>query len=361
METDQPAGRRTSRLKLGLAIGAAALAVALAAAAAYLHSELERAHSPAAEVFLTIPRGDDSRQIAATLARHGVIARDWHFLAVRAMRPRDILQAGEYRFAEPASVWEVFDRFVRGDVHYYTFTVPEGANRFETAAIIASLDWIEEADVLAVTARPDLISDLAPAAKTLEGFLFPSTYFVTRGATAAAIVEMMTAQFRKVWTALDTEEDVMQTVTLAALVEKETGAPEERPQVASVFHNRLRRGIRMECDPTVIYAAILEDRYDGVIHRSDLDSKHPYNTYQHPGLPPGPIASPGRESLQATLHPAETKYIFFVAAPDASGRHVFSETLSAHNRAVARYRNGERTSQEQARRLPPPAGPGTNN
>jgi peptidoglycan lytic transglycosylase G len=361
METDQPAERRTNRLKLGLAIGAAALAIAIAATAVYLYSEIERVHGPELEVFLTIPHGDDSRQIAATLARHGVISREWHFLVVRAMRPRDILQAGEYRFAKAASVREVFDRLVRGDVHYYSFTVPEGTNRFDTAVIIAELDWIEAADVLPLTARADLIKDLAPDTETLEGFLFPSTYNVTRGASAETIVEMMTAEFRQVWNGFDTDADVMQIVTLASLVEKETGAPSERAQVASVFHNRLRRGIKMECDPTVIYAAILEDRYDGIIHRSDLDNKHPYNTYQHPGLPPGPIASPGRQALRATLHPADTDYLFFVAAPDASGRHVFSETLSAHNRAVARYRSGERNRKSQARRLSPPASAGTNN
>ncbi len=361
METDQPAERRTNRLKRWLALGAAAVAIAIAAAAVYLHSEIERVHTPELEVFLTIPRGDDSRQIASTLARHGVIGREWHFLALRTLRPRDVLQAGEYRFARPASVREVFDRLVRGDVHYYSFTVPEGTNRFDTAVIIAELDWIDEPTVLALTARPDLIEDLVPATQTLEGFLFPSTYLVTRGASAETIVEMMTAEFRKVWAAFDADADIMQTVTLASLVEKETGAPEERPQVASVFHNRLRRGIRMECDPTVIYAAILEDRYDGIIHRSDLDNQHPYNTYQHPGLPPGPIASPGRAALRATLHPADTDYVFFVAAPDASGRHVFSETLSAHNRAVARYRRGERIRQNRARRLPPPASSGTNN
>lgn len=361
METDQPAEQRTHRLKRWLALGAAAVALAIAAGALYLYIAIERVYGPPGEVFLTIPHGDDSRQIAATLASEGLIGRDWHFLAIRAMRPRDILQAGEYRFAEPASVREVFDRLVRGDVNYYSFTVPEGANRFDTVRIVATLDWIDESDVLPLTADPTPIQDLAPAAETLEGFLFPSTYNVTRGASAQSIVTMMTDEFRRVWAALNPDADLMDTVTLASLVEKETGALEERPQVASVFHNRLRRGIKMECDPTVIYAAILSGRYDGVINRSDLDYKHPYNTYQHPGLPPGPIASPGRAALQATLHPADTNYIFFVAEPNASGRHVFSETLSAHNRAVARYRRGERNRQNQARRIPPSASPGTSN
>jgi UPF0755 protein len=171
---------------------------------------------------------------------------------------------------------------------------------------------------------------------------------------------MMTDEFRRVWSAVGGDADVRMTVTLASLVEKETGVGDERPQVASVFHNRLRRGMKLECDPTVIYAAILEGVYDGVIHRSDLDREHPYNTYQSAGLPPGPIASPGRAAIEATLRPADTNYIFFVAAPDASGRHVFSETLAAHNRAVARYRRGLREArrQDQTPRAPQTGGSG---
>ena len=137
------------------------------------------------------------------------------------------------------------------------------------------------------------------------------------------------------------------TVTLASLVEKETGVADERPLIASVFHNRLRMGVKLECDPTVIYAAILEGRYRGAIYRSDLDREHPYNTYMNAGLPPGPIANPGAASLRAVLEPAEADYLFFVAMPDGSGGHVFSTTLREHNLAVMRYRRGVREAVRQ--------------
>ena len=259
-------------------------------------------------------------------------------------------QAGEYQFDKPASAWDVFDRIVRGDVHYYKLLIPEGSNIFETARIVGSLDFIDEREFLKLARDPAPIHDLAPDAATLEGYLFPSTYHVTRNTTAADIIAMMVSQFRRVWTSLDAgpDADVSRVVTLASLVEKETGVPEERPLVASVFTNRLRRGMKLECDPTVIYAALLEDRYRGVIHRSDLNRRHPYNTYLRVGLPPGPIASPGEASLRASLHPADTNYLFFVAKPDDSGEHVFSSTAAAHNRAVRQYRRAQARAARQA-------------
>ena len=170
--------------------------------------------------------------------------------------------------------------------------------------------------------------------------MFPSTYRLSHSTTPAALCQMMTAQFHKEWKKLmpDPATDMVKVVTLASLIEKETGVAAERPMVASVFQNRLRIGMALDCDPTVIYAALLEDRYRGVIHRSDLDNKHPYNTYQHAGLPPGPIANPGASSLAAALHPAETDFLYFVAKPGGGG-HVFSSNLAAHNKAVGSYRH----------------------
>jgi UPF0755 protein len=191
---------------------------------------------------------------------------------------------------------------------------------------------------------------VAPNARTLEGFLFPSTYRVGHFTTAAALCQMMTGQFRKEWKKLMPDQsDATETVTLASLIEKETGIAAERPLVASVFTNRLRLGMTLDCDPTVIYAALLENRYRGVIHRSDLDNKNPYNTYQHAGLPPGPIANPGASSLTAALHPEETEFLYFVAKPGGDG-HVFSSNLAAHDKAVQNYRNGtQRKSPRKAR------------
>jgi UPF0755 protein len=320
----------------------------LAGGGAYAYREIHRPHAGfTGEIFLLIEKGTSTRESARLLASNGVISAEWTFMAARALRPSVVLQAGEYRFFEPASVWRIQDRLIAGDVYYYALTIPEGSDIFTTAELIASLDWIDEAEALEQVNSPALIADLDPAAENLEGYLFPSTYHVSRGADAAAICRMMTAEFRRTWQGFDSDADVRRTVILASLVEKETARPAEQPAIASVFHNRLRRGMRLECDPTVIYAAILENRYDGVIHRSDLASPNPYNTYTHDGLPPGPITSPGAGALRATLEPDPSDYIFFVAKPDNSGAHEFSETLAAHNRAVARYRRGIRKANGQ--------------
>jgi UPF0755 protein len=148
----------------------------------------------------------------------------------------------------------------------------------------------------------------------------------------------MTARFRRAWREAGGNGGVLRTVTLASLVEKESAVAAERPTVSSVYANRLRIGMALQCDPTVIYAALIEGRYRGAIYRSDLESRHPYNTYVNPGLPPGPIANPGAGALRAALHPAETKYLYFVAIPNGGGAHQFSETLESHQQAVAKYR-----------------------
>jgi UPF0755 protein len=167
---------------------------------------------------------------------------------------------------------------------------------------------------------------------------------------------MMTGQFRKHWRELQTSHPatgpVNDAVTLASLVEKETAVASERPIVASVYENRLRKGMALDCDPTTIYAALLEQRYHGVIYRSDLNSENSYNTYKHAGLPPGPIASPGLASLQAALAPAQTGYFYFVAKPDGSGGHQFSATIEEHNLAVQKYRHA---TTHQPDPLPAPA------
>jgi UPF0755 protein len=295
------------------------------------------------DVFLEIPHGTTSGAMATQLQKAGVIQYRWQFLLARVLRPSSRLQAGEYRFDHPASVWSVFDRIVRGDVFYYELTIPEGSNIFDIAGIVAQLGFLKSADFLRVARDPSLIHDLAPRASTLEGYLFPSTYRLTRPTTAHQLCRMMTDLFRRRWQELKKPPDtppVHDVVTLASLIEKETGVPEERGLVASVYKNRLRLGMRLACDPTTIYAALLEGRYRGVIHQSDLDSTNPYNTYQHAGLPPGAIASPGLASLQAALFSAETEYLYFVARPDGSGGHHFSKTGAEHERAVQEYRHG---------------------
>jgi UPF0755 protein len=323
--------------------------VAAAYLAAALGADFQRRYAGfGGELLLEIPRGTTSREIARLLEQNGVIRRQWHFLAARALRRHETLHAGEYKFDRPASPWEVYDRLARGDVHYYLLRVPEGANMFEIAEMAARLGLFPQQEFLAAARRTESIRDLAPEAPTLEGYLFPATYALRRRTTAEELCRMMTAKFREVWAELGGGAEVHATVTLASLIEKETAVAEERPLIASVFRNRLERRMPLQCDPTTIYAAMLDGRWRGAIHRSDLDRAHPYNTYRVAGLPPGPIANPGRESLAAALRPADTDFTYFVAKADGSGAHVFSVSLEAHNRAVWRFRNGPRQALRQS-------------
>jgi len=299
------------------------------------------------ERFVDIARGTGSRSIAGQLRSAGAVRSSTAFMLVRMLRPRARLEAGEYRFDHPDSAWHVFDRIVRGDVFYYELTIPEGSNMFDIAAAVDQLGFLKGRDFLKAARKPDLIRDLAPHAPTLEGYLFPSTYRVTRQTTTAELIRMMLAEFRKQWPKLDPPSGtkVNETVTLASLVEKETAVPGERPIVASVYYNRLRIGMALDCDPTTIYAALLDDRYRGTIYKSDLASRNPYNTYTNPGLPPGPIANPGAASLAAALHPASTTFLYFVRKPDSTGSHTFTSTLAEHDIAVRAYRRGLRAEE----------------
>jgi UPF0755 protein len=318
--------------------------VMIAAAAAYLSLNATY-HGFRDPVILDFPKGTSTRAMADKLAHNGVIRYSWQFLMVRALRQDRKLQAGEYRFARADTPSNVFNRIARGDVFFYELVVPEGSNMFDIAASVGSFDFLKPSDFLAAARNPSLIRDLAPQAPTLEGYLFPATYRITRSTTVQQLCAMMTAQFRKQWRELQDPahtRTVNEIVTLASLVEKETGRHEDRPIVASVYENRLRKGMALDCDPTTIYAALLDARYRGTIYRSDLASDNAYNTYRHVGLPPGPIANPGVASLKAALAPAETDYLYFVAKPDGSGAHQFSKTIEQHNVAVQQYRRANK-------------------
>lgn len=330
---------------LGRLILAALLVAVLGAAGVYFSLLQTYKGFEGAETFVEIAKGTGTRGIADELADAGVIRFPWQFMIVRALRPGAHLQAGEYRFASPASVWTVYGRIARGDIFYYEMTVPEGSNMFDIAANIEHLGVMSASDFLKTAHDPSLIRDLAPHAPTLEGYLFPSTYRLTRHMTAVQVCRMMTDTFRKRWAQLPKSNQpysVNQIVTLASLVEKETGVPSERPTVASVYVNRLRIGMALDCDPTTIYAALLENRYRGTIYRSDLESANAYNTYRHAGLPPGPIANPGIASLKAALQPADTTYMYFVARGDGSGGHRFASTIDEHERNVQAYRRTQK-------------------
>ena len=290
------------------------------------------------EAFVELPKGTGARQMAAMLQDAGVIRHSWAFLIARALRRDATLQAGEYRFAQPASVLEVFDRVRRGDVFYYELVVPEGKNMFDIGAAAERLGVFSAEQFLQAARNPAPIRDLDPQAPTLEGYLFPNTYRLSRATTPDQLCLTMTGKFREVWGGLRTEASVHRTVTLASLVEKEGKLPDERPVIASVFARRLAIGMKLDCDPTTIYAALLAGNYRGALHKSDLASGDPYNTYQHGGLPPGPIANPGVASIAAVLHPAETDYLYFVARADGSGGHNFSATLAAQEANIVKYR-----------------------
>ena len=317
--------------------GLAALAVGAAAAGYFLVTPAYRSFQ--GERFVKVERGSSTRVIARQLAEAGVIQSEWAFLALRAVRPRAVLQAGEYQFIEPASAWHIFNRLVRGDIYYFEVTIPEGSNIWDIARLLESQRIMRETDFLAAAADPRLVRDLDPDATSLEGYLFPSTYRLSHSITAVELCRMMVEQFRKQWKNLAGENrPPNEVVTLASLVEKETGYPEERSLIAGVFAHRLRIGMALACDPTVIYAAELSGAWRGRIYQTDLERKHPYNTYQRAGLPPGPIASPGAAAIKAALNPANTDNLYFVAKPEGGG-HVFSATNEAHAEAVRNYRN----------------------
>ncbi len=312
------------------------------AAVAYVGWQLRRPYKGFSEpVIVEFPHGTSTGQMAAKLSEEGVIRSPWLFMAARVFRRGAHLQAGEYQFTRDASPLEVYGRIARGDIYYMELLVPEGFNMFDVANDVAKLGTMPAETFLAAARDPSLIRDLDPQAQTLEGYLFPNKYRVLRKTTAREICKMMTDAFRAHWKSLGAAAgaSVHDTVTLASLVEREARLPQERTMVSSVFQNRLRMGMRLGCDPTTVYAALLEGRYTGVIHQSDLASENPYNTYTHAGLPPGPIANPGVGSIQAALTPSTTPFLYFVAKGDGSGGHTFSESLQQHEAAVTAYRH----------------------
>jgi UPF0755 protein len=303
----------------------------------------------AAEQFVEIPRGSSTGAIARRLQEAGVIRNALAFrVAVYTQKAGGRLQAGEYRFDRPMTAAEVVDKIKRGDVYLLSITFREGLTIREMAAVFENAGFGPAADFIAASKNAALVQEIDPEAKDLEGYLFPDTYTLPRRTSAAQLAERMVNRFGKVLTpelratANERGLTVRELVTLAALVEKETARPDERPIVAGVYTNRLRIGMGLQCDPTVIYALMLAGRYDGNIRKADLQIDSPYNTYRYAGLPPGPIAAPGEASLQAAANPADVPYFYFVSRND--GSHVFSTTIEEHNRAVYEFQKLRRTS-----------------
>jgi UPF0755 protein len=312
-----------------------------AAAAAYV---VYAPYGPSAETFVDISPGTGSSAIAARLQRAGIIRSRYAFDFL-SLQKGGSLKAGEYRFDHPVSPAEVYDRLVRGDVYTQAFTIPEGFNIFDIANAVETAGFAKrDAFLAAERQHTELIADLLPPGAhhaSLEGYLFPDTYRFSRHATPLQMLTAMVHRFRQTSTQLGLDRtNIVPTVTMASVIEKEVGQETERPLVAGVFTNRLAKSMPLATDPTVIYAALLDNRWRGTIYASDLQSPSPYNTYKHTGLPPGPISNPGLASLRAALHPAQTDYLYFVS--DAAGHTRFSVDLKEHAQQVQAYRQAEK-------------------
>jgi UPF0755 protein len=341
---------RGSRKKRGLGTAGFflilfAIAVLAAAAAAWA---IFVPFGPSAETFVDISPGSSSTTIARQLESAGVIRSQLAFDLWRWVQ-RGKLKAGEYRFDHPVPLTEVYARIERGDVYTVAVTVPEGAsifdvaNRLEQAGISTREEFLNEQPQLV-----DLIADIDPQAKTLEGFLFPDTYRFPRRTNASQVAAAMVHRFRTAAVEIGLKENVHNVVTLASLVERETAIESERPLVASVFENRLAKHMPLMTDPSVIYGLQVRKQWRGSIYESDLKRDTPYNTYLHPGLPPGPIANPGLPSLRAAMDPPHTDYLYFVASgANPQGKSLFATTLEEHTKNVSGYRRAMKKAGER--------------
>jgi UPF0755 protein len=295
------------------------------------------------EQFVDLRPGDGTAAIARKLVDAGVVRDRWTFrLALWRTGDARRLKAGEYRFDRPASALDVVSKLARGDVYLRTVTFPEGLTLREMARIFESRGFGSAAAfVAAARDEAPLVHDVDPAARDLEGYLFPETYALARHAGATELVRMMAARFQQVFTPALQDAvrarglSIREAVTLASLVEKETARSEERSIVAGVYLHRLDIGMALQCDPTVIYALEQRNQYRGNLTHENLLVDSPYNTYRHPGLPPGPIAAPSRSSLEAVANAERVDYLYFVSRND--GSHVFARTLDEHNRNVRRF------------------------
>jgi UPF0755 protein len=321
--------------------------------------------------------GYSTRRIASELKASGIIRSEDAFILWRYLHRRRPLQAGEYLFERPANIIDLQKRLRRGDVYLHTVVIPEGFTMFDIARAIEAAGLGPAEDFLKV-AQSDtaLICDLAPGAHSLEGYLFPDTYSFSRMMSMRDMAVAMVNRFQEVAQriglsqspAVENSEggapasagsgritvrittctipptepptELERTVILASIIEKETAVPEERPRVASVYCNRLKKHIALDADPSIIYAELLAGTYTGALHHDDMRFNSPYNTYTHVGLPPGPIGNPGKSALEAAMHPAQTDYYYFVA--DAEGHHRFARTFEEHNNNVAAYRRALR-------------------
>ena len=326
---------------------AVALLVLIVIAGVLAAAIYQRARAPYrgyvdAERFVDIPAGEGTRAIGERLVAAGVV-RDVLTYRVALWMSGDArrLKAGEYRFDRAMTPGEVLGKIARGEVYVVNLTFREGLTIAEMGQIFESHGFGPASAFIEAARDPSLVAQIDPRATDLEGYLFPETYLLSRHTDASRLVRLMVDRFQHVFTA-DLQQaaqeqglTVRQAVTIASLVEKETALPNDRPVVAAVYENRLRIGMALQCDPTVIYALTKAGTYTGNLRHDDLAYDSPYNTYRYPGLPPGPIAAPGKGSLEAAVRPADADFLYFVSRND--GSHEFARTLEEHNRNVRKF------------------------
>lgn len=297
----------------------------------------EAGHLPSK--LIVIAEGASFHHVAALLEREHLITSRLLFVLLGKMQDAERkIQPGEYELHAAMSPREMLAKFLAGRVVLHPVTIPEGYTIVQIADVLAQQRIADRAEFLRLTKDKGFIQTFGLSADTLEGYLYPDTYRFPRPTPARDVARAMITRFGQVFTdeyrarATDLQMTVHQVLTLASVIEKETGVAEERPQISSVFHNRLKKRIPLQSDPTVIYGLT---NFDGNLHKQDLSHPSPYNTYRWTGLPPGPIASPGAQSIHAALYPVPSTYLYFVSKND--GTHQFSSTLIEHNKAVDKY------------------------
>jgi len=290
-----------------------------------------------------VDKGQGVHDISQNLKEKGIIKNRQSFiLGYKIYYFSKSLKAGEYMFNLPISPKDILKILTDGKVYLHSLTIPEGMTRKEIARHLESLNFTDEEGFLAASSETKIISSLDKEATNLEGYLFPETYHFPKGISAENIISTLVSQFKEVFSkewqkrASEINMTLREVVILASLIEKETFLREEKKLVSAVFHNRLRIRMKLDCDPTIIYVLKEEGTFKGRLLKKDLKLQSPYNTYRNRGLPPGPICSPGRESIEAALYPAQEKYIYFVSKKD--GSHHFSTNFKDHQNAVRRYR-----------------------
>ena len=338
-------GRKNSSGLGGLLLAFLLVCTLAAGAVAWLEFTT---YGPETEILVNIAPGSSTIAIGRKLEAAGVVRTRYAFDLLRYIQ-HGKLQAGTYRFDHPATPTEVYSRIARGDVFTIALTIPEGSNIFDIAERVEQAGFGKRKDfIAAANSQTALVADLDPGAESLEGYLFPDTYKLSPTASPMQIAATMVRRFRQAAAQLGLKGDVHQIVTMASLVQRETAIDAERTLVASVFQNRLAKGMPLNTDPAVIYGLQRAGLWRGTIYESDLTRDTPYNTYLHAGLPPGPIANPGVPSLRAAMEPANTNYLYFVAAgTNAQGHSLFASTLDEHNRNVAAYRAAEKKAGER--------------